>query len=65
VRSLAASRNLLVVPMPTDPAAFATGLYAALHAIDRRGLDTIIADAPPATEPWRAVADRLRRAAQP
>jgi L-threonylcarbamoyladenylate synthase len=64
VRSLAASRNLLVVPMPTDPAAFATGLYAALHAIDRRGLDTIVADAPPATEPWRAVADRLRRAAQ-
>lgn len=65
VRSLAASRELLVVPMPTDPAAFATGLYATLHAIDRRSLDRIIVDAPPATEPWRAVADRLNRAATP
>jgi L-threonylcarbamoyladenylate synthase len=64
VRSLAASRDLLVVPMPTDPSAFATSLYATLHAIDRRGLDTIVVDAPPDTEPWRAVADRLSRAAK-
>ncbi|MFM8805137.1 MAG: Sua5 family C-terminal domain-containing protein, partial [Planctomycetia bacterium] len=63
VRALAASRDLLVVPMPDDPPAFATALYATLHAIDRRGLDTIIVDEPPATEPWHAVADRLRRAA--
>ncbi|MFM8707121.1 MAG: L-threonylcarbamoyladenylate synthase, partial [Planctomycetia bacterium] len=38
VRALAASRDLLVVPMPDDPPAFATALYATLHAIDRRGL---------------------------
>jgi L-threonylcarbamoyladenylate synthase len=64
VRALAASRDLLVVPMPDDPAAFATGLYATLHAVDRRGLDAIVVDEPPATEPWHAVADRLRRAAK-
>jgi L-threonylcarbamoyladenylate synthase len=64
VRLLAASRDLLVVPMPSDPAAFATSLYATLHAIDRRSLDRIIVDAPPDTEPWRAVTDRLGRAAK-
>lgn len=62
VRSLAASRDLLVVPMPADPSAFATSLYATLHAIDRRNLDRIIIDAPPDTDAWRAVTDRLSRA---
>lgn len=62
VRSLAASRDLLVVPMPADAAAFATSLYATLHAIDRRSLDRIIIDAPPDTDAWRAVTDRLSRA---
>ena len=64
VRSLASSRALLVVPMPNDPAAFATSLYATLHAIDRRSLDRIIIDAPPDTDAWRAVTDRLSRAAR-
>jgi hypothetical protein len=62
MRSLAASRDLLVVPMPADPVAFATSLYATLHAIDRRSLDRIIIDAPPDTDAWRAVTDRLSRA---
>ena len=62
VRSLAASRDLLVVPMPADPAAFATSLYATLHAIDRRSFDRIIIDAPPDIDAWRAVTDRLSRA---
>ena len=62
VRSLASSRDLLVVPMPSEPAAFATSLYATLHAIDRRSLDLIMIDAPPDTDAWRAVTDRLRRA---
>lgn len=64
VRALAASRELLVVPMPADPAAFAASLYATLHAIDRRSLDAIVVDAPPDTESWRAVNDRLGRAAK-
>jgi len=62
VRSLAASHELLVVPMPTDPAAFAACLYATLHAVDRRSLDRIIIDAPPKDDRWRAVIDRLQRA---
>jgi L-threonylcarbamoyladenylate synthase len=64
VRSLASSQDVLVVPMPVDPAAFATSIYATLHAIDRRSLDTIIVETPPDTEAWRAVTDRLRRAAK-
>jgi L-threonylcarbamoyladenylate synthase len=62
VRSLAASREVLVVPLPGEPPAFAGCLYATLHAIDRRSLDLIIIDAPPDTDAWRAVTDRLRRA---
>ena len=65
MRSLASSRDLLVVPMPTDPATFATSLYATLHAIDRRAFDAIVVDAPPDTESWRAVTDRLARASRP
>ena len=64
VRSLASSRDVLVVPMPADPAAFAACLYATLHAVDRRSLDAIVVDTPPGTESWRAVTDRLRRAAK-
>jgi len=63
VRTLATSRDLVVVPMPADPAAYAATLYATLHAVDRRSLDAIVVDAPPATEDWRPVADRLGRAA--
>jgi L-threonylcarbamoyladenylate synthase len=50
--------------MPADPAAFATCLYATLHAVDRRSLDAIVVDTPPGTESWGAVTDRLRRAAK-
>jgi L-threonylcarbamoyladenylate synthase len=64
VRAVAAHRGVLVVPMPADPASFAASLYAALHAVDRRGLDRVVVDAPPDTEAWRAVADRLRRGAR-
>jgi L-threonylcarbamoyladenylate synthase len=63
VRRLAASRELVVVPMPTDADAYAARLYSTLHALDQRGLDRIVVDAPPATDAWAAVADRLRRAA--
>ncbi|NBW96079.1 MAG: threonylcarbamoyl-AMP synthase [Planctomycetia bacterium] len=62
-RSLAASRDVVVVPMPADPAAYAAMLYAALHALDKRDLSTIVVDTPPDTDGWRAVRDRLSRAA--
>jgi len=65
VRALAASHDLVVVPMPDEPAAFAAAIYATLHAMDHRDLDRIICDMPPATEPWHALQDRLKRAASP
>jgi L-threonylcarbamoyladenylate synthase len=62
---LAGRRELVVVPMPADPQAYARLLYATLHALDQRALDRIVVDPPPAAEPWTAVWDRLRRAATP
>lgn len=64
-RSLAGSRDLVAVPMPASPAAYARQLYATLHALDQRQLDRIVADPPPVDEAWRAVSDRLSRAAEP
>jgi len=62
-RRLAASGDLVAVPMPADPAGYARCLYATLHALDARELDRIVADPPPASDAWRAVRDRLSRAA--
>lgn len=64
VRTLAESRDLVVVPMPADPEAFAARLYGTLHALDQRQLDRIVVDAPPDTEAWRAIRDRLGRASE-
>ena len=61
-RVLAASRELVAVPMPPEPGAYARQLYATLHALDQRQLDRIVVDRPPDTEPWAAVRDRLVRA---
>jgi L-threonylcarbamoyladenylate synthase len=49
--------------MPEHADAFAARLYATLHALDQRQLDRIVVDEPPDTEAWRAVRDRLHRAA--
>jgi len=63
VRRLAASRDLVIVPMPADVEGFAARLYATLHALDQRQLDRIVVDRPPDDEAWRGVRDRLTRAA--
>ncbi|NBW85832.1 MAG: L-threonylcarbamoyladenylate synthase [Planctomycetia bacterium] len=63
VRALAASRDLVIVPMPNQPQEFARVLYATLHALDQRGLDRIVVDQPSEGEEWQAVRDRLTRAA--
>jgi L-threonylcarbamoyladenylate synthase len=47
----------------SDPARFAHELYARLREIDALGCDIILVAAPPGDEAWRAVADRLGRAA--
>lgn len=63
-RELAASRDLVAVPMPVDPAGYARQLFATLHALDQRQLDRIVVDPPPVEEAWQAVRDRLTRAAR-
>jgi L-threonylcarbamoyladenylate synthase len=57
---LAAGR---VSVIPHDPEAFARALYAELHACDEAGAGLIIVEMPPAGPEWRAIVDRLRRAA--
>lgn len=49
--------------LPADPAAYAQGLYASLRALDTLGADFILIEALPGGPGWRAVADRLGRAA--
>ncbi len=50
-------------PASADPALFAHDLYANLRELDALGRDLILVAAPPDEEAWRAVSDRLRRAA--
>jgi L-threonylcarbamoyladenylate synthase len=52
-----------VALIPPDPAAWARVLYAELHRCDEAGAELIVVEAPPAGEAWRAIADRLERAA--
>lgn len=49
--------------LPAEPAAYAQGLYASLRALDGVGADLILIEALPGGPGWRAVADRLGRAA--
>ncbi|MBN8498513.1 L-threonylcarbamoyladenylate synthase [Accumulibacter sp.] len=49
--------------MPSDPAAYAQELYASLRAMDALDADFILIENLPAGPDWRAVADRLGRAA--
>lgn len=51
------------VPLSPVPAHYAAALYAMLHELDQRGLSRIVVEMPPDMEEWRAVRDRLRRAA--
>lgn len=49
---------------PHDVHAFARALYAELHRADARGARWLVVEAPPTGGAWRAIHDRLRRAAQ-
>ena len=49
--------------IPHDPEAFARAIYAELHQCDEAGAELIIVEALPKTHEWRAIADRLKRAA--
>jgi L-threonylcarbamoyladenylate synthase len=49
--------------IPHDPEAFGRALYAELHQCDEAGADIIIVEAVPDSHEWRAISDRLKRAA--
>ncbi|MGO8927456.1 MAG: L-threonylcarbamoyladenylate synthase [Limisphaerales bacterium] len=49
--------------IPHDAAAFARAIYAVLHQCDEAGAELIVVEALPDAPEWRAIADRLRRAA--
>ena len=54
--------RLSIIPMPSDPAAYAARLYSAFHEADDHEPDRIVITWPPDTEEWLAVRDRLHRA---
>jgi L-threonylcarbamoyladenylate synthase len=58
-----AGRFCRVSVIPHDAEAFARAIYAELHRCDEAGADLIVVEAVPDASEWRAIADRLRRAA--
>lgn len=50
------------IRLSDEPAGYGRMLYTALHALDQAGLTRIVVELPPASEPWRAINDRLSRA---
>lgn len=49
--------------LPGDPHAYAEAFYNALHHLDHLGCESILIQAPPRTDAWHAIWDRLNRAA--
>jgi len=49
--------------VPSDPGRYAQALYAMLRELDGGGYARILVQAPPADDAWRAVNDRIGRAA--
>lgn len=62
-RSPAGAAADVHVPMPLRAGAAARALYDTLRALDRCGCDRILIERVPVGVAWRAVADRLERAA--
>jgi L-threonylcarbamoyladenylate synthase len=65
VRGLAPApgpESVFVRALPDEAAGYARELYAALHELDGLPVDSIVVEAVPEQEGWRAVADRLTRA---
>jgi L-threonylcarbamoyladenylate synthase len=49
--------------IPHDAEAFARAIYSELHRCDEAGAELIVVEAVPPTAEWRAIQDRLQRAA--
>lgn len=58
-----AAPRVVLRPAPLEPVAYARSLYGMLRGLDAEGFDRILVEALPDTLPWRAVNDRLGRAA--
>jgi L-threonylcarbamoyladenylate synthase len=52
------------VTLPSEPIAYAAGLYTALRELDSVGASIMLVENVPGGEEWRAIRDRIRRAAQ-
>jgi L-threonylcarbamoyladenylate synthase len=50
--------------IPHDPEAFARAIYGQLHECDEAGAEVVIIEALPDEDSWKAIADRLNRAAR-
>lgn len=60
---MSANQNIIRRVASADFSQYAHDLYATLRELDSAGCDLILVAAPPDNEAWRAVNDRLRRAA--
>jgi len=56
------TKPVVWIVAPASSHAYAHALYATLRAIDRRQVERILVEEPPAIDEWTAVTDRLRRA---
>jgi L-threonylcarbamoyladenylate synthase len=63
LRGAAPDEISLCVTLAGDPAAYARGLYQALHRLDEAGATLILVERPPAGIGWEGVRNRLDRAA--
>jgi len=52
-----------IINMPIEPQAYARGLYRTMRSLDHKGYDLLLVEAPPQTEGWSAINNRLQRAA--
>lgn len=52
-----------IIIMPNEPQAYARGLYRVMRDLDGRNYDLLLVEAPPQTEEWSAINNRLQRAA--
>jgi L-threonylcarbamoyladenylate synthase len=59
----AETRLIRILRMPEQVDDYAQTLYASLRELDRLHLDMILVEQPPDTEAWRAINDRLSKAA--
>lgn len=54
--------HILAVPMPHNPQKFAQLLYRTLRRLDKKNFSAIILVAPPQTQEWAAITDRIKKA---